>query len=320
MEKQPLVSIIIPTYNRAHLIKETLDSIIAQTYKNWECIVVDDGSSDDTDSIMRTYCEKDSRIQYHHRPEEHLPGGNGARNYGFKLSKGEYVQWFDSDDLMNSLNIETHLHIILKNEKNISIGLLNRYNEDYSVLTKEGVPHQIKNSIYYDFILRIFKAHLPTTFFSKSILKDYKFDEKLKKSQEVEFLQRIFRENEEEIIYFNEILIKVRRHKESITGKFNDIILKDKLKVKIILFKELPEKTPNIVKKALLYNYLKVLKPAFKHKRCKIFFKYLFKLPIPSMIIIKLIGLYFVYFITNRGDNLYQTIIKINLDAENIIS
>lgn len=54
-QKEPLVSIIIPTFNRAHLIGETLDSIIAQTYTHWECIVVDDGSTDNTEEIMTSY-------------------------------------------------------------------------------------------------------------------------------------------------------------------------------------------------------------------------------------------------------------------------
>ena len=58
----PLVSIIIPTYNRAHLIGETLDSVLVQTYTHWECIVVDDGSTDGTDALLATYCKKDSRF------------------------------------------------------------------------------------------------------------------------------------------------------------------------------------------------------------------------------------------------------------------
>ena len=99
MSNQPLVSIIIPTYNRAHLIGETLDSVLAQTYTNWECIVVDDGSADATESLLKAYLEKDSRFQYHKCPDRHLPGGNGARNYGFELSKGKFVMFLDSDDL-----------------------------------------------------------------------------------------------------------------------------------------------------------------------------------------------------------------------------
>ena len=68
MTSTPLISIIIPTYNRAHLIGETLDSILVQTYPNWECIVVDDGSTDTTADVMREYIKKDNRFQYHQRP------------------------------------------------------------------------------------------------------------------------------------------------------------------------------------------------------------------------------------------------------------
>lgn len=84
--QNPLVSIIIPTFNRAHLIGETLDSVLAQTYPNWECIVVDDGSTDNTDEVMAEYMARDARFQYHHRPEDRLPGGNAARNYGVEFS------------------------------------------------------------------------------------------------------------------------------------------------------------------------------------------------------------------------------------------
>ncbi|WP_372938266.1 glycosyltransferase family 2 protein, partial [Seonamhaeicola sp.] len=88
---QPLVSIIIPTYNRAHLIGETLDSVLAQTYTHWECIVVDDGSSDHTSQVVATYCKNDARFQYHQRPLDRPKGANACRNYGFELSKGEYI-------------------------------------------------------------------------------------------------------------------------------------------------------------------------------------------------------------------------------------
>ena len=96
----PLVSIIIPTYNRAHLIEETLSSIVSQSYANWECLVIDDDSKDDTDKFMESFIKKDQRFQYHKRPKNRLKGGNAARNYGFQLSKGVFIQWFDSDDKM----------------------------------------------------------------------------------------------------------------------------------------------------------------------------------------------------------------------------
>ncbi len=101
-----LVSIIIPTYNRAHLIGETLDSVLAQTYTNWECIVVDDGSTDTTDRVVEQYVKKDRRFQYHHRPIERQKGANACRNFGVKLSKGEYVIFLDSDDLLANKCLE----------------------------------------------------------------------------------------------------------------------------------------------------------------------------------------------------------------------
>ena len=106
-----VVSIIIPTYNRAHLIGETLDSVIAQTYDKWECIVVDDGSTDYTEELIELYCEKDSRIQYHHRPKSRSKGANACRNYGADLSAGEFLMWLDDDDLLHKGKIERQIDL-----------------------------------------------------------------------------------------------------------------------------------------------------------------------------------------------------------------
>ena len=103
---KPLVSIIIPTYNRASLIEETLNSIIDQTFQNWECLVIDDGSTDTTEEVMKKYVCADKRIHYYSKPVDLLRGGNAARNYGFKMSRGEYIHWFDSDDLMDKYNLD----------------------------------------------------------------------------------------------------------------------------------------------------------------------------------------------------------------------
>lgn len=102
-----IISIIIPTFNRALLIGETLDSVAAQTYKNWECIIIDDGSSDNTEELLAEYVKKDNRFIYVKRNENYKPGGNGARNYGLDLAQGNYIVFFDSDDLMT----EDHLQV-----------------------------------------------------------------------------------------------------------------------------------------------------------------------------------------------------------------
>lgn len=113
----PLISIIIPTYNRGNFLGETLDSVIAQTFQNWECIVVDDGSTDFTNELLEFYCERDPRITYHLRPKNRIKGANTCRNYGFELSKGEYIQFLDSDDLISTNKLEEQV-ILLENSEN----------------------------------------------------------------------------------------------------------------------------------------------------------------------------------------------------------
>lgn len=101
-----LISIIIPTFNRAHLIIETLVSIKQQTYVNWECLIIDDGSTDNTISVITDFCKWDSRFTYLHRPTNRLRGPSSCRNYGFELSKGNFIQFFDSDDIMHPNHLE----------------------------------------------------------------------------------------------------------------------------------------------------------------------------------------------------------------------
>ena len=95
-----MITIIIPTYNRAAIIPATLDSIIAQDYKDWECIVVDDFSTDNTYDIIKQYVEKDKRFRY--LKNERKKGAQGARNTGLFHCKTEWIIFFDSDNLMHS--------------------------------------------------------------------------------------------------------------------------------------------------------------------------------------------------------------------------
>lgn len=98
--KYPLVSIIIPTFNRSHILGESLDSVLSQTYKNWECIIIDDESTDNTREVVTKYVVKDSRFVHYNRPTDALKGANACRNYGIEKSKGDYIIFLDSDDLL----------------------------------------------------------------------------------------------------------------------------------------------------------------------------------------------------------------------------
>ena len=104
-----MISIIVPCYNVAEFLHETLDSILAQSYSDWECIIVDDGSSDSTAEIAKKYSQKDSRFKYINQENKGLAG---ARNTGVKNSCGKYILPLDGDDLIDSLYIEKAVKIL----------------------------------------------------------------------------------------------------------------------------------------------------------------------------------------------------------------
>lgn len=213
MMNNPLVSIIIPTYNRAHLIGETLDSILAQTYENLECIIVDDGSTDTTFEVVGEYLKKDTRFQYHQRPNERPKGANACRNYGFELSKGEYINWFDSDDIMMPNKIEVQIRI-LSNKYDFSISNFQNFGTNITFnnnnIRNVGRELNTKNFIFQtvfwitnDFIGK------------KNIFSHQKFAEDLSSGQEYHFFIGVLLK-EPKGIYCNEILTLHRIHDKSI--------------------------------------------------------------------------------------------------------
>jgi len=103
----PLFSIIVPTYNRAHLIEKTIGSILAQEFNDFELIIVDDGSIDDTDDVVLQF--SDYRISYFKKDNEER---GAARNFGRTKSNGEYINFFDSDDLMYPNHLRTAQKLI----------------------------------------------------------------------------------------------------------------------------------------------------------------------------------------------------------------
>jgi glycosyltransferase involved in cell wall biosynthesis len=103
---KPLVTVIIPAYNYGRFISETLDSLLAQSYQNWECIIVDDGSTDNTSEIIAQYIGRDRRFRGI-RQENHGP--SAARNAGLRSARGKYIQFLDADDLLERRKIEHHV-------------------------------------------------------------------------------------------------------------------------------------------------------------------------------------------------------------------
>ncbi|GHA49346.1 hypothetical protein GCM10007103_32700 [Salinimicrobium marinum] len=190
-----LVSIVIPTYNRSDLIGATLDSIIAQTYLQWECIVVDDDSIDYTVELMEFYCKKDPRVKYLQRPENRRKGANACRNYGFEKSRGNYIQWFDSDDLMVPEFLEAKVKSIEEHEVDFVISksanfqdpnsenIISRndgyYRFDKFNLTNYNYVTQNINWLTYDFLGK------------RELCEKVRFNETLSSSQEYNFFCKL---------------------------------------------------------------------------------------------------------------------------------
>lgn len=128
--KQGLISIIIPIYNVEKYLKKCVDSVINQTYKNIEIILVDDGSTDSSSKICDEYKLKDKRIKVIHKENGGL---SDARNFGLNIAKGNYISFVDSDDFINSKMIEDLYKVITNVDCDIVFGNVKDY-YDYEVL------------------------------------------------------------------------------------------------------------------------------------------------------------------------------------------
>jgi GT2 family glycosyltransferase len=104
--RNPLVSAIIPTFNRAYCLRNAIDTVLQQTHSPMEAIVIDDGSTDDTGKLIEQYYGDDSRVRYFYQPNK---GVSAARNLGISHAKGDYLAFLDSDDLWKPWKIELQL-------------------------------------------------------------------------------------------------------------------------------------------------------------------------------------------------------------------
>jgi len=213
-----LVSIIIPTYNRAHLIEATLKSILLQTYQNWECIVVDDGSIDETESIVNSYSNKDNRIKFFKRPQSLQKGANSCRNYGFQMSSGEYINWFDSDDVILENFIKNKVNALTPD---IHFIIGNGYFWYPETNTKKVLNLADTDNLYLDFVMWKLQIITNSVLFKRNFLKDKElFNPNMKRGQEAEFFSRLFFEctsNQFKIIQNADFLY--RQHDESKSTK-----------------------------------------------------------------------------------------------------
>lgn len=148
MSKNPTVSVIIPTYNRAHLIGRAVQSVLAQTYKDFEIIVVDDGSTDNTEEVVKNF--GNSRIRCARHGEN--KGAAAARNTGIKIARGSYIAFLDSDDEWLPEKLEKQVRVFGKASLEVGViytgcwrmeGDRKTYTPSPKIIQKQGNIHRL---------------------------------------------------------------------------------------------------------------------------------------------------------------------------------
>lgn len=216
-----LISIIIPTYNRAHLISETLDSIIAQTYVNWECIIVDDGGSDNTKEIVDAYIENDKRFKFHQNLISNARGANSCRNYGFKLCSGSFIKWFDSDDIMLPDLLEKQI-ISFDKDIEVSVCKLKWFDFEKNIVLKEN--NIFSDNLIEDYFKGTVSFYVSGPLWKRSFLEKQEelFDDTISNLDDWDFNLRMLYKNPR-IDLINEALIKYRIHSDSLSQEINKL-------------------------------------------------------------------------------------------------
>lgn len=214
MTSPPLISIIIPTYNRASIIGETLKSILSQTYTQWECLVVDDGSEDNTQVVMENICLSDKRFSYYQRPSFHKKGGNGARNYGLKLAKGDFIQFFDSDDLMVPQALEKKIEAIQSYDVDLVISRTEYFGTDKKI--GYDYPFSNENVNFINYATSNVNWFTPDAIYKNTVVEGIFFNEELLAGQEYNFNCRVLANSNVRAHKIDEVLTLRRDHDDSI--------------------------------------------------------------------------------------------------------
>jgi len=290
---KPLVTIIMATYNRANFIIESLVSIQNQTYSNWECLIIDDGGSDNTEAIIAPLTQRDRRFNFFKRPSKYMKGLPGSRNYGLDEAKGRYIIFFDDDDIVHPQNLELCVAELLNKDvwfcrylRTVFTGNFD-YNFDYSK-DYESFYMNISN------LDNVIKNELPlnscAVMWKKECFENHRFVEELMYAEEWELYSRILSRGFKGIS-INKTLFYGRKHPNSNTGEFynNDPIriaskkraielvvsnLTNKGLLTPILYKYLVGLTIGLRDFKLVKNLLRISK-SNKKETLFIYFKYL---------------------------------------------
>lgn len=211
-----LVSVVMPVYNAGDFLVEAIRSILKQTYKNFEFIIVDDASTDDSWNILKKYRKKDKRIRIY-RLEENL-GVSQTVKFAIEKSKGKFLARMDADDIAHPKRLEKEVNYLLKNSQTVAVGtqcLL--INKDGKTIGKKIFPTKFED--IYKYIFTFIPVQQPTLMINKTKLpKDFEYyHDSMNTAEEVELLFKLFLYGKVENI--NEKLHSYRLHDKNTSLK-----------------------------------------------------------------------------------------------------
>jgi len=292
MNNDPLVSIIMATWNRAHFIEETLQAINSQSYLNWECLIIDDGGNDNTLELITPILEEDKRFTFLKRTKDYKKGLPGCRNYGLDRANGDFIIFFDDDDIPHPQNLEICVkelasgkHKFCRYQRAVFTNEFD-YNFDVQV---NFLSFEIGTNDISKMIDHTWPFNSCAVMWSKDCFDGLRFNESLMYAEEWECYSRILSE-EIKGISIKKTLFYGRKHANSNTGEFwnqNPIRLNSKKNAVRLITKTLTEKgrlSPYLFKflaglalsfrdKKLLDDIVKIAKPEISQKAF-IYFKY----------------------------------------------
>lgn len=213
------VSVIVPCYNQAQYLDECLQSVLDQTYFDWECIIVNDGSSDHTEAIAQKWIANDTRFKYVYKENGGL---SSARNAGLKVIKGDYIQFLDADDILDVNKLELSLaecEKVINSKSKVVISNFRMFTTDKNSSTN---PFCELKQEYFTFQELLFgwdyefSIPIHCGFFQKSLLDGFKFPEELKAKEDWVMWLSIFK-REPYVFFIDSTLAFYRIHEYSIT-------------------------------------------------------------------------------------------------------
>lgn len=177
-----MISVIIPVYNRENTVRQAIESVLMQTVRDIEVIVVDDGSTDASEKVIKSILDK--RLRY---VKQENSGACIARNKGIKIAKGQYIAFHDSDDIWHKRKLEKQIEIFKKYNPDVVFCKLNQIRNNGLVIQ---MPQKVKEG-FLNPIVNLFGIGTQTIIAKKEVLQEFTFDSSLPRFQEFELLYRI---------------------------------------------------------------------------------------------------------------------------------